>query len=110
MLILLVSWPTWIFDVLVFWILTASIGKKCPLNVCCSQYGFCGSTSEFCEAGCQSNCVLNPPVPPGGSAISVLNNKVIGYYEAWSARRSCRSFPPSAIPVEGLTHVNFAFA
>lgn len=37
-------------------------------------------------------------------------NRVIGYYEAWSARRECYPFPPSAIPTEGLTHVNFAFA
>ncbi|KAI0024494.1 chitotriosidase-1 [Xylariomycetidae sp. FL0641] len=85
-------------------------GKTCPLNVCCSEYGFCGSTADFCEAGCQSNCVLEPPVPDGGSGISVLGNKVIGYYESWADRKSCRNFPPSAIPVEGLTHVNFAFA
>lgn len=37
-------------------------GKKCPLNVCCSEYGFCGFTKDFCEKksgknkGCQSNC------------------------------------------------------
>ncbi|KFA55929.1 hypothetical protein S40293_08857 [Stachybotrys chartarum IBT 40293] len=85
-------------------------GRTCPLNVCCSEFGFCGSTAEFCEAGCQSNCVLNPPIPPGGSGVTVLNNRVIGYYEAWAARSRCRPFPPSAIPVEGLTHVNFAFA
>lgn len=30
--------------------------------------------------------------------------------EAWSARRTCYSFPPAAIPVDGLVHVNFAFA
>ena len=35
---------------------------------------------------------------------------MIAYYEAWSARRSCHEFPPSAIPVGALTHVNFAFA
>ncbi|KAI1171966.1 chitotriosidase-1 [Nemania sp. FL0916] len=85
-------------------------GKTCPLNVCCSEFGFCGSTSEFCEAGCQSNCVVDPPIPAGGSGITVLNNRIIGYYEAWSARRECRGFPPSAIPTAGLTHVNFAFA
>ncbi|KAF2003755.1 glycoside hydrolase family 18 protein [Amniculicola lignicola CBS 123094] len=37
-------------------------GKKCPLNVCCSKFGFCGMTEEFCDKGtkedpgCQSNC------------------------------------------------------
>jgi chitinase len=35
---------------------------------------------------------------------------VIGYYEAWSARRECYPFPPAAIPIQGLTHLNFAFA
>ncbi|KAI0398768.1 chitotriosidase-1 [Xylaria palmicola] len=85
-------------------------GKTCPLNVCCSEYGFCGSTPEFCQKGCQSNCVVDPPLPAGGSGITVLGNRIIGYYEAWSARRECRGFPPSGIPTEGLTHVNFAFA
>ncbi|KAF7618668.1 hypothetical protein AFLA_000319 [Aspergillus flavus NRRL3357] len=28
---------------------------KCPLNNCCSEFGFCGTTSEFCTAECQSN-------------------------------------------------------
>ncbi len=84
-------------------------GKECPLNVCCSEFGFCGSTSDFCTGKCQSNCVLEPKVPAGGSSTKVLN-KVIGYYESWSSYRTCRNFPPSAIPVDGLTHVNFAFA
>ncbi|OQO13612.1 hypothetical protein B0A48_01841 [Cryoendolithus antarcticus] len=85
-------------------------GKDCPLNVCCSEFGFCGATEEFCTGKCQSNCVVDPPVPAGGSGITVLNNRVIGYYEAWAARRTCRTFPPSGIPTEDLTHVNFAFA
>nr|C0HLN3.1 RecName: Full=Morintide mO3; AltName: Full=Morintide hevein-like peptide 3; Short=Mo-HLP3 [Moringa oleifera] len=27
-------------------------------RLCCSQYGFCGTTSEYCSRanGCQSNC------------------------------------------------------
>lgn len=40
---------------------------KCPLNACCSEFGFCGLTSEFCDkkssttgapgtSGCYSNC------------------------------------------------------
>ncbi|KAL2007609.1 hypothetical protein VTN00DRAFT_9047 [Thermoascus crustaceus] len=88
----------------------ANPGQKCPLNVCCSSYGYCGTTSEFCGTGCQSNCEEHPAPPKGGSAVSVLDNKVIGYYQSWADRRSCRSFPPNAIPVEGLTHLNFAFA
>jgi peptidoglycan/xylan/chitin deacetylase (PgdA/CDA1 family) len=28
----------------------------CADKACCSEYGYCGATSEFCGAGCQSNC------------------------------------------------------
>ena len=84
-------------------------GKTCPLNTCCSQYGFCGTTEDFCTTECQSNCVSNPPAPAGKSSAPVLN-RVIGYYESWSSQRSCHAFPPSALPVDGLTHVNYAFA
>ena len=34
----------------------ADPGQTCPLNVCCSQFGFCGTTSDFCGTGCQSGC------------------------------------------------------
>ncbi|KAG6703148.1 hypothetical protein I3842_07G070200 [Carya illinoinensis] len=39
-------------------------GKTCSNNLCCSQYGYCGSTDEYCSTtkGCQSNC------RPGGSS------------------------------------------
>lgn len=63
---------------------------------------FCGTTAEFCQSNCGS-----PAVPPGKSSKQVTN--IIGYYEAWSARRECYPFPPAAIPIEGLTHLNFAF-
>ncbi|KAK4241773.1 hypothetical protein C8A03DRAFT_30078 [Achaetomium macrosporum] len=86
-------------------------GKTCPLNVCCSEWGFCGTTTDFClpSKNCQSHCVEHPSPPAGKNGGSVLN-RVIGYYEAWSARRDCYKFPPGAIPVQGSTHVNFAFA
>ncbi|CAI7636880.1 unnamed protein product [Penicillium crustosum] len=87
------------------------VGKTCPLNVCCSEFGFCESTDQFCDVnfGCQSNCG-HPDPPPGKADKSVLKSKVIGYYESWYALKDCHQFPPSAVPVEGLTYVNFAFA
>ncbi|KAJ1980487.1 hypothetical protein H4R35_001107 [Dimargaris xerosporica] len=27
---------------------------KCANNMCCSQHGYCGTTSEYCGAGCQN--------------------------------------------------------
>ncbi|GAB4853070.1 hypothetical protein Ancab_017255 [Ancistrocladus abbreviatus] len=31
-------------------------GATCPGGLCCSQYGWCGSTPDYCGAGCQSQC------------------------------------------------------
>ncbi|PHT28067.1 Endochitinase [Capsicum baccatum] len=31
-------------------------GRVCANRLCCSQFGFCGTTREYCGAGCQSNC------------------------------------------------------
>ena len=31
-------------------------GKTCPNNMCCSQYGYCGTTDDYCSKNCQSNC------------------------------------------------------
>jgi len=31
-----------------------SNGYNCPSNLCCSRYGWCGSTSAYCRRGCQS--------------------------------------------------------
>lgn len=68
-------------------------GKKCPLNVCCSAYGFCGTTEDFCkvgtkkEPGCQSNC--EQPGPTHKSLLKA-NNRIIGYYEAWAHNKTCQ--------------------
>nr|GAT44459.1 predicted protein [Mycena chlorophos] len=83
--------------------------EDCPLNVCCSQYGFCGTTEDFCGDGCQSNCNPPPPASCGADQQSALQRR-IGYYEGWSAARSCDGFTPSALNVDPLTHLNFAFA
>jgi chitinase len=50
-------------------------------------------------------------MPPGGEATtSLIGRKVIGYYEAWMARKSCHKMTPTDLPLDALTHVNFAFA
>ncbi|XP_028797531.1 endochitinase-like [Neltuma alba] len=36
-------------------------GALCPGGLCCSQYGWCGSTNEYCGTGCQSQCGTAPP-------------------------------------------------
>ncbi|KAK9678208.1 hypothetical protein RND81_11G196100 [Saponaria officinalis] len=35
-------------------------GAHCPGGLCCSQYGYCGSTSAYCgRSQCQSQCMLD---------------------------------------------------
>ncbi|OTB03078.1 carbohydrate esterase family 4 protein [Hypoxylon sp. CI-4A] len=29
-------------------------GSTCPDSLCCSQYGYCGNTTDYCSTGCQS--------------------------------------------------------
>ncbi|RAH68797.1 glycoside hydrolase family 18 protein [Aspergillus aculeatinus CBS 121060] len=57
-----------------------------------------------------SNCVLNPEPPAGAASVGILNNKVIGYYESWMSRKSCHKVTPTDLPLDALTHINFAFA
>ncbi|KXH60222.1 glycosyl hydrolase family 18, partial [Colletotrichum salicis] len=55
-------------------------GKECPLNVCCSPFGFCGMTEDFCkktddeETSCQSNC----DQPGSGSSNGNVRQRVVG--------------------------------
>jgi chitinase len=74
---------------------------NCLLNVCCSQYGFCGLTEEFCGN-------KTATWPSCGSSGSI--ERVIGYYEGWATRRNCDLFTPEQIPKGVYTHINFAFA
>lgn len=49
-------------------------GALCGGGLCCSQYGYCGSTPEYCSPsqGCQSQCSGSGPAPtPEGSAQNV---------------------------------------
>ncbi|GFZ09437.1 basic chitinase [Actinidia rufa] len=52
-------------------------GKLCPGGLCCSRFGFCGTTSDYCGTGCQSQCSATPnptptptPTPSGGGDLS----------------------------------------
>ncbi|KAG4435143.1 hypothetical protein IFR05_009375 [Cadophora sp. M221] len=86
-------------------------GQKCPLNVCCSQFGFCGMTEEFCkktddeETSCQSNC----DQPGSGGSDGDVQSLIVGYYEAWNYAKNCIGMRWDDIPVNSLTHLNFAF-
>ncbi|KAI3319646.1 glycoside hydrolase [Xylariaceae sp. AK1471] len=78
-----------------------SSAEKCPLNVCCSKFGFCGTTEEFC-----GDKKVKKPSCKGTSS----NQRTIGYYEGWSTTRQCDGMYPENIPVGAYTHLNYAFA
>ncbi|KAF2730320.1 glycoside hydrolase [Polyplosphaeria fusca] len=75
--------------------------EVCPLNVCCSKFGFCGTTEEFCGSK-----KVKKPSCNGNSA----SQKIIGYYEGWSTTRACGGLFPESLLYNAYTHLNFAFA
>ncbi|KAK7360285.1 hypothetical protein VNO77_02268 [Canavalia gladiata] len=55
-------------------------GAVCPNGLCCSQYGWCGNTDQYCGAGCQSQCkkgstptTPSTPTPTGGGGGGIGN-------------------------------------
>ncbi|KAF4828354.1 Killer toxin subunits alpha/beta [Colletotrichum tropicale] len=76
---------------------------ECPLNVCCSKYGFCGTTALFCGSNI-------PPQPQCDAGARSSDGRTIGYYEGWNLARPCGRMAPKDIPLGIYTHINFAFA
>ncbi|KAL4946997.1 glycoside hydrolase superfamily [Aspergillus filifer] len=74
--------------------------ENCPLNVCCSEYGFCRTTKDFC-----GDSSVAEPVCDGTSS----SKRTIAYYEGWNFERACDTMAPEDIPIGGYTHINFAF-
>jgi chitinase len=82
-------------------------GKECPLNVCCSAWGYCGTAADFCDESCQSNCEDKGVT---GQFDSDVRDQVVGYLASWSLlRRGCAQRDLSHIRYDSLTHINVAF-
>ncbi|XVF59875.1 hypothetical protein PTKIN_Ptkin07bG0310800 [Pterospermum kingtungense] len=50
-------------------------GALCPNRLCCSQFGWCGNTNDYCGTGCQSQCggsSTPTPTPSGGSGVASI--------------------------------------
>ncbi|EHA54455.1 hypothetical protein MCOR27_003429 [Pyricularia oryzae] len=86
---------------------------RCPLNVCCSVAGYCGTSDAYClpSNGCQAGfgtCqVRTAPTCSAGAKSS--NGRSIGYYQAVAARRPCDRVLPLQINTAGYTHLYFSF-
>ncbi|GJP48698.1 hypothetical protein CLOM_g7981 [Closterium sp. NIES-68] len=66
-----------------------------PASLCCSQWGWCGSNSSYCGAGCS-----NGPCYGTGTA----SFRRITYYPNWS------NMDPNTFQVNHFTHIVYAFA
>ena len=55
-------------------------GATCPNCLCCSRFGWCGSTPEYCGDGCQSHCSgcgSTPVTPyPFGGVSSIVSRSL----------------------------------
>jgi hypothetical protein len=91
---------------------------ECPLRACCSKFGWCGTTADFCEKvpgppglGCQSNCEMGIPESSKVCGSQVMT-KAVGYYESWAPERGpdCNALEPEDIDVSKWTHIHYGFA
>ncbi|CAD6335314.1 unnamed protein product [Miscanthus lutarioriparius] len=69
---------------------TQAGGALCPNCLCCSKFGWCGTTSDYCGSGCQSQCTgscgstptptPSTPTPTpssgGGSVASIISESL----------------------------------
>jgi chitinase len=56
-------------------------GAICANNLCCSQYGYCGSTSAYCASGCQSGPCSSPPSSSSSAGVSsIISSAVFDHF------------------------------
>jgi len=94
--------------------------NPCPLNACCTVWGQCGSTHDFCTDtkrangapgtaanntnGCISNCVLGVVISnPPAKFLS------IGYFQGDNGQRPCDNMNISNVDFTKYTHTSMPF-
>ena len=93
----------------------------CGMNLCCSYYGWCGVTADFCtpgnagngNVGCQQgfgSCQTHDPFQCGGNS---AQGRSVGYFQGGNVlpnERKCQKITPDMIKTEKYTHLIWAFA
>jgi chitinase len=94
--------------------------SSCPLNACCSQWGFCGVTDEFCATttsvtnnpgtvGCQSNCQMDYKATSGPPDEFIK----IGYWEEFQWQRPCMNLDAEGVQnmimQNNYTEIHYSF-
>ncbi|KAL2487559.1 carrot EP3-3 chitinase [Forsythia ovata] len=54
------------------WVFGQNCG--CAQNLCCSQYGYCGTGNDYCGKGCKGGPCYAPPSSNGVSVSSIVTN------------------------------------
>ncbi|KAJ9481397.1 hypothetical protein VN97_g12084 [Penicillium thymicola] len=75
------------------------------VNLTVSEFGFCGTTGESCGDGCQSKDKCKQP--DSGASSGNVQERIIGYYEAFKYDSDCQGMNVKQIPVESLALVNW---
>ncbi|KAK4108057.1 glycoside hydrolase family 18 protein [Canariomyces notabilis] len=83
-------------------------GQECPIHVCCSKHGYCGTVEDFCGDGCQSNCGEPTKTSPHTTDVRDL---VIGYVEGWAfTREGCAGRDVyKDLHIDSVTHLFVSF-
>ncbi|KAJ4129266.1 hypothetical protein NW768_007801 [Fusarium equiseti] len=98
--------------------------NPCPLNACCSGYGFCGITSEFCtnttaKGAAPGTSAQNTPGCIGNCGTNIVGNTKkpakflnVGYFQGYNLGRPCLNMDVTKLPEikTAYTHIHFAFA
>lgn len=97
--------------------------NPCPLNACCSGWGYCGISEEFCiespsETGApgsfeygMNGCISNCGMDVVGNELTPAGFANLGYFQGYNPSRSCLHMDALELyKTKGLTHVHFAFA
>ncbi|KAG2329014.1 hypothetical protein Bca52824_000194 [Brassica carinata] len=58
-----------------FYTTTKAQNCGCSPDLCCSQFGFCGSTSDYCGVGCQQEPCFAPPPANGVSVDEIVTQE-----------------------------------
>lgn len=96
--------------------------NPCPLNTCCTRWGQCGITPEYCTA--ETGPTGNPGTAPSGhnGCISNCGTKIVnngagpssvfsvGYYESWNFDRPCLNMRADSVDTSKYTHYHWGFA
>ncbi|RMJ17465.1 hypothetical protein CDV36_002850 [Fusarium kuroshium] len=98
--------------------------NPCPLNACCSGYGFCGITAEFCtnttaKGGSPGTSTPNTPGCVSNCGTKIVGNTKkpakflnVGYFQGYNLGRKCLNMDVGNLTAlkTPYTHMHFAFA